>query len=98
MSINFLFFYALLLFTSKVMKPEITRKSIYENCVVDLIDKKSASIDELNIELFNNVTMCISEKKKQMDLRKKETKYEITDIILWTMILFYCIDLLIGRR
>jgi hypothetical protein len=80
------------------MKPEITRKSIYENCVVDLIDKKSASIDELNIELFNNVTMCISEKKKQMDLRKKETKYEITDIILWTMILFYCIDLLIGRR
>ena len=111
---NFLMWFALLVSFVKIQKQIKQKSIINENCCVAhklflnnshnnmrdflKIDKYLEIVKASNIDLFQNITSCISEKKQELELQKAAKPYELEDIILWTMILFYCIDLLIGRR
>ena len=92
MSGNFLIWLALLVFLTKIQK-QIKQNIIFENCFGGLTDKNLTNIKANNIDLFQNITMCIDEKKKELKQRKAENPYELEDIILWGIILFYCIDI-----
>jgi hypothetical protein len=63
MSGNFLIWVALLVFVIKLQK-QIKQNIIYENCFCGLTDKNLTNIKANNIDLFQNITMCIDEKKK----------------------------------
>jgi hypothetical protein len=63
MSGNFLIWVAILVFVIKIQK-QIKQNIIYENCFGGLTDKNLTNIKASNIDLFQNITMCIDEKKK----------------------------------
>ena len=92
MSGNFLIWAALLVFVIKLQK-QIKQNIIYENCFGSFTDKNLTNIKANNIDLFQNITMCIDEKKKYFKIQKAAKPYELEDIILWGIILFRCIDI-----
>ncbi len=52
------------------------QQSLYNDCITGLIDKNITDIDKHTVELFQNVTQCIAEKKTERE--KYDYKMEMT--------------------